>query len=187
MEDLDPPREAAGAANDILTCLRLHGMHYPQPVMYQSHRHSEYDRAIAELDKQGHLFRCDCTRSKLGTNGTCAGNCRNRQTTIEAPFAIRVAVPAHQEIHLHDRVQGEHTWKLGQTLSDFTVKRKDGLYAYQLAVAVDDAAQGITQIVRGSDLLDSTPRQIFLQKLLNMETPHYLHFPVITRRWPQVQ
>lgn len=180
MDDLDPPREEPGAADSILGALQCHGLHWDESVMYQSARSDAYDRALAQLGSDKRLFTCDCTRAMLGAGGSCVGNCRARQDGITGARALRIAVPADTNIRFNDALQGPQLSPLGRELTDFIVHRKDGLYAYQLAVVVDDAAQGITHVVRGSDLLDSTARQIFLQQCLGNTTPHYCHLPVIT-------
>ncbi|MFC1578887.1 tRNA glutamyl-Q(34) synthetase GluQRS [Pseudomonadota bacterium] len=180
MEDLDPPREEAGAAGRILASLEAHGLHWDGEVLWQSQRAQAYAAALAALDSGHHLFRCDCTRQMLGPGGACCGHCRERQAELAGPVATRISVPPGCHISFTDRVQGEQNIALGAELPDFVVKRKDGLDAYQLAVVVDDDWQGITHIVRGSDLLDSTPRQVFLQQLLDHTTPCYCHLPVIT-------
>ena len=180
MEDLDPPREEAGAAGRILSSLEAHGLHWDGEVLWQSQRAPAYAGALARLDRDHHLFSCDCTRQLLGPGGACCGRCRERQAQLAQPVATRVAVPPGCRIGFTDRLQGPREVALGAELPDFVVKRKDGLDAYQLAVVVDDAWQGITHIVRGSDLLDSTARQIFLQQLLRVPTPCYCHVPVIT-------
>jgi len=180
MEDLDPPREEPDAAQRILLSLRRHGLHWDEPVMWQSGRAPAYTAALHVLAARDHLFCCDCTRAMLGPGGACRGRCKPRQTAVTSPCATRVTVPGDCRIHFTDQLQGrQHIW-LGQQLPDFVVKRKDGLDAYQLAVVVDDAEQAITHVVRGSDLLDSTPRQIFLQHILGYHTPQYCHLPVIT-------
>ncbi len=180
MEDLDPPREEAGAARRILASLQAHGLHWDEDVLWQSERSRAYAGALATLDRGHHLFRCDCTRQMLGPDGACCGQCRQRQGRLSTPAATRVNVPTDTRIHFTDGVQGNQDIALGRELADFVVRRKDGLDAYQLAVVVDDAHQGVTHIVRGSDLLDSTARQIFLQQLLGHPTPRYSHLPVIT-------
>ncbi len=180
MEDLDPPREEPGAARRILHSLQCHGLHWDEPVMWQGERAAAYRQALERLAANRLLFRCDCTRALLGPGGACAGHCRQRQAAIGRPFALRVSVPADCRIHFVDRIQGPRDSALGSEFADFVVRRKDGLDAYQLAVVVDDHAQGISHVVRGSDLLDSTPRQIFLQQLLDFPAPHYGHLPVIT-------
>jgi glutamyl-Q tRNA(Asp) synthetase len=180
MEDLDPPREEPGAADSILNSLRCHGLHWDETVLYQSTRSEAYTRSLAQLEAGGRLFACDCSRATLGAAGNCRGNCRARQAQISGAGAIRASVPAHCRIDFTDALQGPQHIPLGASLPDFIVRRKDGLFAYQLAVVVDDAAQGITHILRGSDLLDSTARQVFLQQCLDIPTPSYCHLPVIT-------
>jgi glutamyl-Q tRNA(Asp) synthetase len=180
MEDLDPPREEPGAAASILRSLQCHGLFWDEEVLYQSTRAADYTSALTTLARDGLLFSCDCTRAILAPDGACLGHCRARQTDIRGPHALRVAVTPGCQIQFNDLLQGPQLSALGESLPDFVVQRKDGLYAYQLAVVVDDAAQGITHVVRGSDLLDSTPRQILLQQLLSFQTPHYCHLPVIT-------
>jgi glutamyl-Q tRNA(Asp) synthetase len=180
MEDLDPPREQPGAADAIVRSLQAHGLDWDGDLMYQSARSAAYDAALAQLARQQRLFRCDCTRQMLGPDGCCGGRCAPRQAQLEGACSLRVTVPATTEISFQDVVQGSQRWPLGRDLPDFVVRRKDQLYAYQLAVAVDDAAQGITHVIRGSDLLDSTPRQLFLMDILDLEAPRYGHIPVIT-------
>ncbi len=180
IEDLDPPREEPGAARRILHTLRCHGLNWDEEVMWQSGRTAAYRAARERLAAAGHLFRCDCTRARLGPDGCCAGRCRPRQAQVTDPCAVRVEVPEGCRVVFHDQLQGPRESALGAEYPDFVVRRKDGLDAYQLAVVVDDDAQGITHVVRGSDLLDSTPRQIYLQRLLGCATPHYCHLPVLT-------
>jgi glutamyl-Q tRNA(Asp) synthetase len=180
MEDLDPPREEPGAVYDILNSLQHHGLHWDEAVLYQSTRPAAYAAALVELAQGDHLFFCDCSRAALDASGTCRGACRTRQTEIAGRGAIRTTVSPDCTIRFTDLLQGPQYSALGKSLTDFVVRRKDGLDAYQLAVVVDDAAQGITHVVRGADLLDSTPRQIFLQQLLTYPTPRYAHLPVIT-------
>jgi glutamyl-Q tRNA(Asp) synthetase len=180
MEDLDPPREEAGAARCILDSLHHHGLHWDGDVLFQSRRDAAYAAALERLAAGGHLFSCDCTRALLGPDGACCGRCRERQGQLAYPAATRVAVPPDCHIEFADQIQGVVSTALGAATADFVVKRKDGLYAYQLAVVVDDAWQGISHVVRGSDLLDSSARQIFLQQLLGHPTPRYCHIPVVT-------
>ena len=180
MENLDPPREESGADQRILHSLEQHGLHWDEDIMWQGQRDNAYDLALAELELSGQLFRCDCTRAMLGAGGACDGRCQARQQQLTQPTSSRIAVPAQHQISFEDRLQGPVHTDLGRLLPDFVVKRKDGLIAYQLAVVVDDACQGVTHIVRGSDLLDSTERQIYLQQLLGFTAPRYYHLPVIT-------
>jgi glutamyl-Q tRNA(Asp) synthetase len=180
MEDLDPPREEPGAARRILSSLVDHGLHWDGDVLWQSHRSQAYQQALEKLAAQDRLFRCDCTRAMLGPGGACAGRCLPRQADITEPCALRVRVPVDCHITFNDGIQGRQSEALGQHFPDFILRRKDGLYAYQLAVVVDDAFQEIDHVLRGSDLLDSTGRQIYLQQLLEFDQPSYSHFPVIT-------
>ena len=179
MEDLDPPREQPGAADAILHSLEQHGLHWDDDVLWQAGRAAAYDQALTSLRRAGHLFHCDCTRQTLGPEGCCGGRCRPRQAEVKPPVATRVAVAETATVDFDDLWQGRQRCELGLSVSDFTVLRKDGLYAYQLAVVVDDAEQGINHVIRGSDLLDSTARQIYLQQILGYSTPVYGHFPVL--------
>lgn len=180
MEDLDPPREEPGAAQRILNSLQSHGLLWDEEALWQGQRHAAYAQALEQLWADNHLFYCDCTRQMLGPEGACCGDCRRRQGSIASPAATRINVPPSTHIHFTDRIQGEQSTGLGQALPDFVVKRKDGLDAYQLAVVVDDAWQGVSHVLRGSDLLGSTARQVFLQQTLGHPTPAYCHIPVIT-------
>jgi glutamyl-Q tRNA(Asp) synthetase len=175
IEDLDPPREVPGAAQSQLEQLRAFGLESDGPVWRQSERASHYDAALAPLLAAGLAFACRCSRSDLalqaGIHRACVASDESR------PAAIRARVPARR-IEFRDAVQGQHAQILSEDVGDFVLKRADGLTAYQLAVVVDDAAQGISEIVRGSDLLDSTPRQIWLQQMLGLATPHYVHLPL---------
>ena len=178
IDDLDPPREAPGAADSILSSLQQHGLHWDEDVLWQSQRGPAYRRALEQLSSS--TFLCDCSRSELGAGGDCQRACQSRQQSLSAPCARRISVPEDATVYFKDQLQGEQTIALGQSAGDFLIHRKDGFYAYQLAVVVDDAHQGITHIVRGSDLLDTTARQLFLQQTLDYPTPRYCHVPVIT-------
>ena len=182
MEDLDPPREEQGAARRILDSLQNHGLHWDGELLFQSQRHHAYAAALQKLSDAGHLFHCDCTRQSLGPDGACQGNCRDRRGELRSPTAIRVSSPSPAHIEFVDQLQPDRYSASSALPADFVVRRKDGLYAYQLAVVVDDEWQGVNHIVRGSDLMDSTARQICLQQLLGYRTPSYLHLPVITDR-----
>jgi glutamyl-Q tRNA(Asp) synthetase len=184
VEDLDPPREVAGSADAILKALEAFGMDWDGPVGYQSKRSQYYDEALETLDDAGYLFGCACTRKEIAdsairteTGNIYPGTCRAGLQPGRAARSIRVRVN-QTEINFTDRLQGNLQQKLDNEVGDFIVRRADMLVAYQLAVVVDDAKQEITSIVRGADLLDSTPRQLYLQKLLGLPAPDYLHLPV---------
>ncbi|WPP00610.1 tRNA glutamyl-Q(34) synthetase GluQRS [Pseudomonas sp. HR96] len=180
MEDLDPPREVAGAQAGILQALENYGLHWDGEIAYQSARHAAYEAVIQRLFQQGLAYACTCSRKQLeGSNGIYPGTCRNAGHSPENA-AIRVRVP-ELAYHFLDRVQGRFEQHLGREAGDFVIRRRDGFYAYQLAVVLDDAWQGVTNIVRGADLLDSTPRQLYLQELLGLAQPRYLHVPLITQ------
>ena len=180
MEDLDPPREMPGAQDAILRALEIYGLHWDGEVIRQSERHATYAAVIERLLQQGLAYACDCSRKQLeGHHGIYPGTCRNRQLPPD-DAAIRLRVP-ELDYHFCDRVQGRYRQHLGREVGDFVIRRRDGLYAYQLAVVLDDAWQGVTDIVRGADLLDNTPRQLYLQELLGLRQPRYLHLPLITQ------
>lgn len=177
IEDLDPPREQPGASAAILDLLACMGLDSDEPVVWQSRRGAAYDAALAQLLDAGLAFECRCSRSDLqATGGIHRGACV--VSDHARPPAIRLRVP-DRRIEFDDRIQGRQGQALREEVGDFVLRRADGLYAYQLAVVVDDAAQGITDVVRGSDLLDSTPRQIWLQQCLRLPTPRYAHLPVL--------
>jgi len=188
IEDIDPPREQAGAKEWILEALDSHGLHWDGEPLLQSSRDAAYQAALDHLAHAGMLFRCTCTRQDIRAHGgVYAGNCRDRGMAAlptGTPHALRVRVPDGEaaRIRFEDRLRGAFEFDLAAEQGDFVVRRKDGLWAYQLAVVVDDAEQGITDVVRGVDLLDSTPRQIHLQHLLGLPTPSYLHLPILVDR-----
>lgn len=181
IEDLDPPREVPGAADDILRTLERWGLYWDGEVVYQSRRAHAYAEALRLLGHE--VYGCACSRreiadSSLGIAADGAqiypGTCRNG-TQGRAARALRVKVAG--QVEFDDRVQGLVRQDLEREAGDFIVRRADGAFAYQLAVVVDDAEQGVTDVVRGADLLDSTARQIHLQRLLGLPTPRYLHIP----------
>ncbi len=177
MEDLDPAREPPEAAAQILSALEAFGLHWDGPVLYQSERLEAYADALADLQARGLIYTCDCSRLQIqAMGGIYDGRCRLRQLQPNAG-ALRVMVP-NETLGFLDSIQGPQQQNLLHECGDFVLRRKDGLFAYQLAVVVDDAFQNITHIVRGSDLLDSTPRQLYLQKLLGFPNPRYAHIPV---------
>ena len=164
MEDLDPPREVTGAQAAILDTLERYGLHWDGELVRQSDRHGEYAALVQRLFDQGLAYACICSRKQLeGSGGIYPGHCRNVGHAGH-DAAIRLRVP-ELTYRFTDRVQGEYSQHLGKDVGDFVIRRRDGLYAYQLAVVLDDAWQGVNNVVRGADLLDSTPRQLYLQEL----------------------
>lgn len=181
MEDVDEPRCVAGAAADILRTLEAFGLEWDEPVVYQSQRKELYRGALERLKRDMWVYPCACTRREIAeTAGELPypGTCRNGLGPGRTARAWRVRVPA-ERVEFEDRRVGPKSQELEREVGDFVLLRADGYFAYQLAVVVDDAEQGITDVVRGEDLLDSTPRQIYLQRLLGYETPRYLHVPVV--------
>lgn len=179
MEDLDPPREMPGAADLILRQLEACGLEWDGEVLYQSRRHAAYEAALDQLHQQGHVFWCRCSRTDLARQpqSTYPGTCR-AFTSPRTDAAIRLRVPPGL-VSFTDSVFGRQQEEVAHTVGDFILKRRDGHYAYQLAVVVDDAEQGITDIVRGADLLDNTARQILLQRCLDLPSPRYTHLPLV--------
>lgn len=179
MEDLDPPRESVEAADQILFALDALGLHWDGPVLYQSNRTEAYHNAIAVLKDHHLVFACDCSRQQVqDSGGIYPGTCRDRNLEDRPGMALRCRV-TDTTLTFDDRIQGRRHQNLEREVGDFVIRRKDGLFAYQLAVVVDDAFQGITHVVRGIDLMDSTPRQLYLQQQLDLPRPHYAHIPVI--------
>ena len=190
MEDLDEPRSVPGAADDILATLTRLGMHSDEPVVWQSRRHALYEQALASLTARGLVYPCGCTRreiadsltrvharhSTLAYPGTCRDGLHGK--TARA-WRLRVPDGDAARMRFEDRWLGTQIQDLATEVGDFVLKRADGQWAYQLAVVVDDQLQGITDIVRGADLLDSTARQIYLQACLGAPTPRYLHVPLV--------
>lgn len=186
MEDLDRPRCTQAAAAVILRQLEAYGLTWDGAVLYQSRRDEAYAAALDALRQQGAVFACTCSRSQLAQARRNAegeivypGTCRLRAVPRLARHAWRVRVD-DVSIHFCDRIHGALTQDLASAVGDFVVRRADGLFAYQLAVVVDDAFQQVTHVVRGADLLWNTPRQIYLQGLLGVPTPAYAHVPLVT-------
>jgi len=183
IEDLDPPREEPGAASEILRALERLGFEWDGPVVYQSARTEHYQTALAELAARGAVYECSCSRKDaLATaagDGTSVypGTCRAGAREPGKPTAMRVLTQPI-EIAIDDRLQGTFAQRLEHDVGDFVVRRRDGWFAYQLAVVVDDHLQNVSEVVRGADLLDSTPRQWYLQDLLGLPHPDYVHLPV---------
>jgi glutamyl-Q tRNA(Asp) synthetase len=185
MEDLDKPREVKGAADIILQTLEAFGFEWNDEVMYQSQRSGYYTEALNVLQNKQLIYPCTCTRKEIADSSNSIGidgviypkTCLKHVLKPNINAAYRVMV-LDNNITFFDAIQGEITQNLARDIGDFILKRADGLFAYQLTVVVDDAAQGLTHVVRGADLLDSTPRQIYLQQLLGFATPHYAHIPI---------
>lgn len=181
VEDIDPPRQQEGAIEEILTALERYGFEWDGPVTYQSENAARHHQVVAELQAAGLAYPCSCSRRDLATAkqgplgaiypGTCRNGCQGDE------FAVRVRTD-DAPIEFVDALQGTQCQRLESESGDFVIRRRDGLIAYHLAVVVDDFDQGISEIIRGIDLLDSTPRQIHLQRLLDYRTPAYLHIPV---------
>ncbi len=184
IEDVDTPRVVPGATTAILRALERYGLHWDGPVVYQSQRTAHYQAALEPLLAAGLVYPCACTRRVLagyprGRDGAAIypGTCRAGPRRPEQPHALRLRV-TDATLAFQDAIQGEYRQQLEREVGDFVLRRADGLFTYQLAAVVDDAAQGVTQVVRGADLLDSTPRQMVLQRLLGLSTPEYAHLPV---------
>ncbi len=179
MEDLDPPREQAGAATSILKTLEAHGLHWDQSVVYQSQRQTIYTEHLAELLAKDLCYPCDCNRQRLKSLTAYDGQCRQHPPQGSQPVATRVKLEPDSEINFDDLFQGHQYQHLNLEIGDFVIHRKDGLFAYQLAVVVDDIDQGVTHIVRGIDLMSSTARQLYLFQRFHAASPVYGHLPVI--------
>ena len=177
IEDIDPQREVAGAASDQLRTLAAFGLHHDGEIARQSRRGHLYRDALDRLLVRGQAFECHCSRSELAASGGIHRQCV--ATAPRADPAIRLRVADGCEIAFEDAVHGRIVQRVGRDVGDFVLLRADGLWAYQLAVVVDDAEQGITDVVRGADLLDSTPRQILLQRALGLPTPRHAHLPLL--------
>ncbi len=180
IEDLDPPREIPGSANAILHSLETHGLNWDREILYQSDRHHAYREILDKLTQRKLTFYCSCSRRELREAGNTIypGTCRKKQLTSSENAALRLRIN-NQHITIEDLFQGPLSWELEDQVGDFIILRRDGLFAYQLAVVVDDIHQGVTHVVRGTDLLDSTPKQAYLYSLLDKNCPQFGHFPVI--------
>lgn len=196
MEDVDTPRCVPGAADFILHQLAQCGLISDAPVVYQSQRGAQYQAALDQLIADAHAYPCACTRADIAQANAARGVTKARHGDMLYPGtcrpengglrgkparAWRLKVPdqPHDLIQWQDRRLGPQSQSLRDAVGDFVIKRADGLWAYQLAVVVDDAAQGVTHIVRGEDLADNTPRQIWLQTCLGYTTPVYCHTPLV--------
>jgi len=184
IEDVDAPRVVPGAERAILAALSACGLEWDGEVTRQRERLARYEAALESLRDRGLVYRCRCSRREIadsalrGIEGAVyPGTCRPLEVDAAEPSAERFRVPDGM-VRFDDRVQGPVEQDVARAVGDFVLRRRDGLFAYQLAVVVDDAEQGITDVVRGADLLASTPRQVLLQRALGVATPRYLHFPV---------
>jgi glutamyl-Q tRNA(Asp) synthetase len=184
IDDLDEPRNVPGATRDILSTLEQFGFEWDGMVMHQSHRLEIYHAGLEQLHNIAQTYDCGCSRKEIaeqsieGPFGVIyPGTCRHGLPEGKSPRALRCIAP-DEPVCLDDRLQGRYCQTLGSDVGDFVIRRADGIVAYQLATVIDDEEQGITDVVRGVDLLDSTPRQIHLQSLLGLETPRYLHLPI---------
>jgi len=179
MEDLDTPRVVPGCADEMLRTLEAFGFEWDGEVLYQSARRSDYRAALAELTREGRTFACSCSRKDLAADddaGGYPGTCRSGPTK-SGPTSVRFRV-SDSPIHFDDQFQGPQTFDLS-ACGDVVIERRDGLASYQLAVVVDDAFQQVTRVVRGADLLSSTPWQIDLQRALSLTQPSYGHLPLL--------
>ena len=188
MEDVDTPRNVPGAADDILKTLDAFGFEWDGAVLWQSRRLAAYDEALEKLEAAGLAYGCACSRKEIADSASrpavdgglaYPGTCRNGLPPGRTARAWRLRV-GNEQTSFIDRLQGLQVQNLEHDVGDFVLRRADGLYAYQLAVAVDDEFQGISDVVRGADLIASTPRQIWLQRCLGYATPRYAHLPVAT-------
>ena len=184
IEDIDPPREASGAAEQIITALRVHGFHWSGDILFQRHNLQRFEAVVESLIERRLAFACTCSRETVretarpGPVGPIyPGTCRNKKFDDQNDHAIRMRA-ASQHVSFEDQLQGPVDCSLDRDIGDFVIRRKGGLIAYSLAVALDDHDQGITEIVRGIDLLHFTPAQIHLQRVLGLKTPAYMHVPI---------
>ena len=184
MEDVDKPREMPSAADAIINGLEMFGFEWDGSIVYQSQRLEAYAEALIKLQNKGLVYPCACSRKEiadsalLGIDGLIyPGICRNGLAAGKTARAWRIMVADHT-LTFNDAIQGVVRQNLSKDIGDFVLKRADGFYAYQLAVVADDAEQGITHVLRGADLLDSTPRQMYLQQALDYPQPSYAHVPV---------
>ncbi|MFT5930656.1 MAG: glutamyl-Q tRNA(Asp) synthetase [Oceanospirillaceae bacterium] len=183
IEDLDPPRTAPGSIDAILLCLDTFGLHWDGVPMFQSQRQQAYQEALEQLQQQGLIYTCNCSRAQFQTDPLYTCRCLTHPPSTPS-VARRIALP-HKNITIDDVIIGPQTQHLADDVGDFVVQRKDQLYSYQLAVVVDDAEQNISHVIRGSDLYHQTPRQVWLQTCLSYKQPIYGHLPIITNNQGQ--
>ncbi len=181
IDDLDTPRVKPGASDDILKTLELLSLQWDGTVLYQSQRHEAYQAALEALLNQGLLYRCDCPRKE--TRGIpYPGTCRNRTVPLCHQAALRIRTD-NTIIRFSDLLQGEYARNIYTESGDFIIQRADDIHGYALTVGVDDAFQGVTEVIRGADLLASTPEQILMHQYLGLTVPIYGHVPVVTDQY----
>ena len=188
IDDIDTPRNVAGATDDILRTLEAFGLHWDGSVYYQSRQLGHYQARLDSLAKKSLLYPCTCSRKTLAIAVRTKshpedypGICKHKTFPQTKPFATRIRV-ADRAIAFYDALRGNQSDNLAASHGDFIVKRKDQIFAYQFTVAIDDHSQNVTHVVRGADLLDSTFKQIYLQQELEFSRPNYMHVPLITDR-----
>ena len=188
IEDIDPPREAPGATNSIIKTLETYGFEWDGAVTYQSQRNAFYEEALSQLHDKNLLYACDCSRKRIAQANTSGkprrypGTCRNRALPFIrdiAQYSLRLRTE-NRPLSFSDSIQGLIRHNIFQKSGDIVLFRRDGFYAYLLAVSIDDMQQGITEVVRGSDLLDTTACQIYIMQQLGSTAPSYTHLPVVT-------
>ena len=179
IEDLDRPREVAGSADGIIRTLQAFGFEWDGEVVRQRDRGEHYLSALQRLQERRLTFECSCSRLQLEDESRYPGTCRVRPSAWGVATATRLRVDPGT-ILFSDRIQGSYRQDVAGAVGDVILKRRDQVIAYLLAVVVDDALQGVTHVVRGADLLDNTPRQIYLQRALGWSQPAYAHVPVLT-------
>lgn len=179
IEDLDRPRVVPGSTDRILHTLEAFGFEWDEAVVYQSRRATAYEAMLHTLRARGLTYECTCSRAQLADEEPYPGHCRIAPRRAGVATATRLRVePGY--IVFKDRIQGMFRQDVARVVGDFVLRRRDQLFAYVMAVVVDDHAQGVTHVVRGADLLDNTPRQIYLHRLLGLPPPDYAHVPVLT-------
>jgi glutamyl-Q tRNA(Asp) synthetase len=178
IDDLDTPRNVSGARENILRCLDRFGLNWDREVFMQSHQLSRYESALSYLEQNQWLYGCRCSRKHLENTAIYPGHCRDAQLAIDSSTALRVK-SQDLTIEFDDFLTGKVCHNLANQDGDFIIRRRDQIIAYQFAVVVDDFQQGVTHVVRGADLRDSTPKQIYLQQLLGYPTPAYMHLPIV--------
>ena len=180
IDDIDPPREVLGSAQDILETLQAYSLHWDGDVIYQSHHSQTYEKILSRLTEKKLCYACSCTRKTIKQQGGIyLGCCRDKKLeATDNALRLNILKLNTPITHFYDQLQGDIYLNKNEANEDFIIKRKDGLYAYNLAVVIDDINQGITEVVRGADLLQTTGKQIALYQLLGAQPPHYIHLPI---------